>query len=213
MQETYFTNLLRKPVWMLFLFSWMFYLLGLFLFSQFVWDSNTYLLDFKGAHFDEFISKMRKIDCIRYALSPFWILGICSVIWLLIKVGLAVLRIEFNKAMLLKIIFLGFFIISLPFWIKSIWFILIKGSYTPDDIKDFYPGSVVSLINTSAMSLPAVKALSWINLFQFAFILFVAWMISINSELKYLKSIIMVFCTYGLALTLLQLLIYMVIGG
>lgn len=213
MQETYFTDLLRKPVWMFFLFSWMFYLIGLFLFSQFVWDSNTYMFDFKGAHFDAYISNIRKIDYLRYALSPLWILGIGSVIWLLIKVGLAVLRIEFNKAMLLKIIFLGFLLISLPFWIKSIWFILIKGSYTPDDIKDFYPGSVVSLMDTSAMNLALVKAQSWINIFQLAFILFVAWMISIISELKYLKSIIMVFCTYGLALTLLQTLIYMVIGG
>lgn len=208
MFKTITADLLRKPAWLLFLFTWLFYLIGLFMFSQLVWDSKTYTMDYKGGNFDDWISGIRRIDQVRYALSLFWAIGICSVIWLLIKAGLVVLGIKFNNGMLLKIIFLGFLIISLPFWIKSIWFILIKGSYTPDDIKYFFPFSIVSLIDTSAMSSTLVKVLSRINLFHLAFILFVAQMISIHSEMKYFKSIIMVFCTYGFGLIIIQGLIF-----
>jgi hypothetical protein len=210
MFKTITSDLIKKPVWMLFLLTWLFYLIGLFMFSRLVWDSNTYMLSYKGTNFDTWIRGIRRIDLLRYALSPLWVIGISSVIWLLIKSGLVILRVELKNTMLLKIIFLGFLLISLPFWIKSIWFILIRGSYTPDDIKYFFPFSIVSLIDTSGMSLSAVKIISRVNLFHLAFILFVAWMISMNSELKYSKSIIMVFCTYGFGLALLQGLIFVI---
>jgi len=202
------SDLLEKPIWMLFLFTWLFYLIGLFMFSQLVWDSNTYMLSYTGRNFDAWIPGTRRIDLIRYIFSPLWIIGISSVIWFVIKVGLVVLSVEFNKTMLLKIIFLGFLIISLPYWVKTIWFVLIKGSYTPEDINNFFPFSFVSLIDTSGMSRTLVKAIAHFNLFHIGFILFVAWLISINSELKFIKSIAMVFCTYGFGLILIQGFIY-----
>ena len=200
--------MLEKPAWMLFLITWLFYLIGLFMFSYLVWDLNTYMLSYTGRNFDAWIPGIRRIDLIRYIFSPLWIIGISSVIWLLIKTGLFVLRVEFNKVMLLKIIFLGLIGISLPYWVKTIWFILIEGSYTPEDIKNFFPFSFVSLIDTSGMSRTLVKAIAHFNLFHIGFILFVAWLISINSEMKYFKSIGLLFCTYGLGLILVQGFIY-----
>jgi len=200
--------MLEKPAWMLFLITWLFYLIGLFMFSYLVWDLNTYMLSYTGRNFDSWIPGIRRIDMIRYIFSPLWIIGISAVIWLAIKTGLVVLRVKFNNRMLFKIIFLGLLLISLPYWVKTIWFILLKGSYTPEDIKNFFPFSFVSLIDTSEMSRSLVKVTARFNLFHIGFILFVAWLISINSEMKYFKSIGLVFCTYGLGLILVQGFIY-----
>ena len=212
MFKTITTDLLEKPAWMLFLFTWLFYLTGLFMFSYFVWDLNTYMLSYTGRDFDAWIPGTRRIDMIRYIFSPLWMIAISSVIWLLIKAGLALLDVKFNNRMLLKIIFLGLIIISLTYWVKTIWFILIKGSYTPEDIKNFFPCSFVSLIDTSAMNRVLVKTIAHLNLFNLGFILFVAWLISVNSEMKYLKSIGLVFCTYGFGLILIQGFIYFTSG-
>jgi len=200
--------MLEKPAWMLFLITWLFYLIGLFMFSYLVWDLNTYMLSYTGRNFDSWIPGIRRIDMIRYIFSPLWIIGISAVIWLAIKTGLVILRVKFNNRVLFKIIFLGLLLISLPYWVKTIWFILIEGSYTPEDIKNFFPFSFVSLIDTSGMSRTLVKAIAHFNLFHIGFILFVAWLISINSEMKYFKSIGLVFCTYGLGLILVRGFIY-----
>lgn len=208
MFKTITTDLLEKPAWMLFLFTWLFYLTGLFLFSYFVWDLNTYMLSYTGRNFDAWIPGTRRIDMIRYIFSPFWIMGISAVIWLMIKAGLSILNVKFNNRLLFKIIFLGLLLVSLPYWVKTIWFILLKGSYTPADIMNFFPLSFVALIDTSGMSRTLVKVLAHINLFHIGFILFVAWLISVHSELKYIKSIGLVFCTYGLGLILVQGFIY-----
>ncbi|MDP2337445.1 MAG: hypothetical protein Q8N05_13555 [Bacteroidota bacterium] len=210
MRQSYIEELLKKPAWMFFLFSWLFYLIGLFLFSHLVWDSNTYLYDYKGNDFEEWLSSVRRIDLVRYVLSPLWVITISAVIWILIKAGLVVSRIEFNTALLFKIIFLGFFFISLPFWIKSVWLILFEGSYTPDRLKYFFPGSMVSFVDTSEMKLTMVKAISRFNLFHLSFMLFTAWMISFYSPLNYIRSFLLVFSTYGFGLALLQCIIIVI---
>ncbi|HZK95436.1 MAG TPA: hypothetical protein VFC67_14605 [Prolixibacteraceae bacterium] len=209
MFKTITSDLLEKPAWMLFLVTWLFYLIGLFMFSYFVWDLNTYMLSYTGRNFDAWIPGTRRIDMIRYIFSPFWVIGISTVIWFLIKAGLAILDVKFNNRMLFKIIFLGLLLISLPYWVKTIWFILLKGSYTPEDIKNFFPFSFVSFIDTSAMSRVSVKTIAHLNLFHLGFILIVAWLISIHSELKYIKSIGLVSCTYGFGLILVQGFIYL----
>lgn len=202
--EPYLNELLKRPVWFIFLLSWLFYLIGLFLFSQMVWDSNTYLSDHKGDDFETFIAVTRRIDLLRYVLSPVWVMCISAVIWLIVKLGLVIAKVEFNAALLFKIIFLGFIIISLQLWIKSVWLILFKSGYTPDDVKYFFPGSFISFIDTSQMNLPAIKAIANFDLFHLLFIVFTSWEISQNSVLNYFKSFNLVLFTYGFGLAIYQ---------
>ena len=89
MEENFITNLLKKPIWVAFLISWLFYLIGLFLFSQMVWDSNTYQNDYTGNDFETVLSGYRRIDMIRYALSPVWILVLSGAIWILLRLGVS----------------------------------------------------------------------------------------------------------------------------
>ena len=87
-------EMLNRPVWLLFLISWLVYFIGLLMFSQFVWDSNTYLYNFTGSNFEKYIDGIRRIDTVRYVLSPIWILLISAGAWLLIKAGLHFGQIE-----------------------------------------------------------------------------------------------------------------------
>ena len=209
MEENFISNLLKKPVWVAFVVSWLIYLIGLFLFSQFVWDVNTYQLDYTGNSFDASLSGYRRIDYLRYALSPLWVVSASAVVLVLIKSGLLIARIEIKTALLFKIILLGFLILSLPFWIKSVWLILIEGSYTPDEVKYFFPGSIVSFIDISGMKEMEIRTLAQINLYHLGFMLFTAWQIAENSELRFFSSFILVLSTYGLGIVLLRYLILM----
>jgi hypothetical protein len=169
-----------------------------------VWDANTYQYDFKGTDFETSLSNWRRMDMLRYALSPVWVIGISTIIFTLIKTGMVIIRVEFNTSMLFKIIFLGFIFISLPFWVKSVWLVLFKSGYTPEDVKNFFPGSIVPFIDISGMNETKTKALAHINLFHLAFILFTCWQLAVNSSLSYLKAFLLTICTYGFGLALLQ---------
>jgi len=204
MQQNVVSDLLKKPAWMLFLISWLFYLVGLFLFSHMVWDANTYMADFKGSDFETSLSNWRRMDMLLYVMSPLWVMGISVVVWIVLKLGLAITQVEFNTSLLFKIIFLGSIIIFLPNWVKSVGLILFRSGYTPDDIKMFFPGSIVTFINSSGMSEMKIKALANINIYHLAFMLFISWQIALNSKITYFKSLLIVFSTYGLGLALLQ---------
>lgn len=204
MEENFISNALKMPVWVAFLISWLFYLIGLFLFSQMVWDSNTYQLNYSGNDFDSALAGFRRIDLLRYILSPVWILTLAAVIWLLFKMGLTIAQTELDGRTLFKIILMGLFFIALPYWVKSIWFVLLKSSYTPDEIIHTFPGTIVQLIDTSNMDAHKIDTLAKINLYHIGFMLFTAWGIAKNSTLSYGKSLAMVLLTYGpgLALTI-----------
>jgi hypothetical protein len=204
MEENFIDNLLKKPIWVAFLISWLFYFVGLFLFSQMVWDANTYQIDFTGNDFDLTLSGYRRIDMIRYALSPLWILGVAVVIWALLKFGLTIAQTEIEAALLFKVILLSLLFISLPYWVKSVWFVLLKSGYTPDEIKHFFPGSIIPFLDVSGMSETQIKAVANINLYHLGFILSSAWAITKNSVLSYFKSFLLVFLTYGTCIALIN---------
>ena len=204
MQQNFVSDLLKKPVWTIFLISWLFYLIGLFLFSHMVWDASTYQYNFKGTDFETALSNWRRMDMLLYLMSPVWVLGISVSVWIVFKLGLAITQVEFNTSLLFKIIFLGSIIIFLPNWVKSIGLILFKSGYTPDDVTHFFPGSIVPFIETSGMSQVKMKALANINIYHLAFMLFSSWQIAENSKITYFKSLLIVLFTYGFGLALLQ---------
>jgi hypothetical protein len=172
-----------------------------------VWDTNAYLIDYKGDNFDEFLSNIRRIDIIRYSLSPIWVIFISSVICILIKAGLLVAEVEIKTSLLFKIVLVGFTILALPFWIKAVMLILVKGSYTPEDVKYFFPGSIIPFIDISKIDVRTINALSHVNIYHLGFMVFTAWQITKNSWLQFRNSFLLMIFTYGLGIVLLRCLI------
>lgn len=204
-------DILSKPAWQLFIVITVFYAIGLFLFSHFVWSTDFYELNHaRKTNFETQIDMYRRIDMVKYIFSPVYILSLSYVILWLIKIGLLSANVEFENKLLLKIIITGLFILSLPLWIKAVWFVLLKGSYSYDEVRYFYPFSILYFFDPGELNMKVVKALGRINLYHLAFMVFVAWAIKIYSSLSFTRLFIIVLYTYGLAFILLQLFIILI---
>jgi hypothetical protein len=153
---------------------------------------------------------VRQIDLVRYLLSPLYIIIISIAITGLIKIGLLTSNIEIENKMLFKIILLSSFFLSLPFWIKSIWFVLIQGNYNMDEVKFFSPLSVLNFFDPSELHGQITKALGRINIFHMAFILFVAWVLKQFTDRSFLNLFGIVAYTYGIGFLLLQTIIILI---
>ncbi len=197
--------ILKKPPWILLIAATLFYMAGLFLFSYFVWSTDIYEYNFKAnTGFENYIDMVRRVDFVRYILSPVYIFSIAGIAMGLIKIGLMGHNIELGNRLLFKIILIATFFLSLPLWVKSVWFVLIKGSYTMEEVKYFYPLSVLYFFDPSELHMKLVKALGRLNLYHLAFMLFIAWCIRIYTKQSFMRLFGIVIYTYGLALMLLQ---------
>ncbi len=147
---------------------------------------------------------VRRVDFARYILSPLYLFILSVIIAALIKIGLTGYNIEINNKLLFKIIVTGTFFLSLPLWVKAVWFVLIKGSYTSEEIKNFYPLSVLYFFDTADMHMRIVKALGKINLYHLAFMLYVASCLKLYIIASWWHLFGIVCITYGFGLALLQ---------
>jgi hypothetical protein len=204
-------EILETPVWVLLLAATIFYLMGLFMFSHFVWSSDFYALNYRAeTGFENFIDSVRRIDFARYILSPVYILSISGIVMGLILMGLTGHNIELENRILFKIILIATIFLSLPLWVKSVWFVLIKGSYSMDEVKFFYPLSLLYFFDPAELHIKLAKTLGKLNVYHLAFMLFIAWCIRIYTNCSFMRIFIIVFYTYGLAFFLLQLLIILI---
>ena len=198
-------DLLEKPAWVLLIAATLFYLTGLFLFSHFVWSSDIYEYNYRAeTGFENYIDMVRRVDFVRYILSPLYIFSLSGIAMGLIKIGLTGHNIELENRLLFKIILIATFFLSLPLLVKSVWFVLIQGSYTMNEVKYFYPLSVLYFFDPQELHIKLVKALGRLNLYHLAFMLFIAWCIRIYTKQSFMRLFGIVIYTYGLGLLLLQ---------
>lgn len=204
-------NIVGKPTWVLLIAVSAFYLIGLYLFSHFVWSTDIYEYNYKAeTGFENYIDMIRRIDFVRYIFSPLYIFSISLVITGLIQIGLKGNNIEINNKLLFKIILVGAVILSLPLWVKTVWFVLIKGSYTMDEVKFFYPLSLLNFFEPADLHIKLVKALGKLNLYHLAFMLFITSCIKIYYNTTWSRILGIVFYTYGLGFLLLQSIIILI---
>lgn len=204
-------DILEKPAWVLLIAASTFYLTGLFLFSHFVWSTDIYEYNYKAeTGFENYIEMVRTVDFLRYLFSPAYIFLVSVIVSGLVKIGLTGHNIEIENKLLFRIILIGTFFLSLPIWIKVVWFVLIKGSYSVDEVKHFYPLSIFYFFNTADLHIKIVKALGKLNLYHLAFIAFVSWCIKIYSNTSFGLLFAIICYTYGFGLILLQLIIILI---
>ncbi len=204
-------NIVEKPTWVLLIAVSAFYLIGLYLFSHFVWSTDIYEYNYKAeTGFENYIDMIRRIDFVRYIFSPLYISSISLVITGLIQIGLKGNNIELNNKLLFNIILVGTVILSLPLWVKTVWFVLIRGNYTMEEVKFFYPFSLLYFFEPADLHIKLVKALGKLNLYHFAFILFVASSLKIYSDAAWGRILGIVCYTYGLGFLLLQSMIILI---
>jgi hypothetical protein len=198
-------DILEKPAWVLVIAATLFYLTGLFLFSHFVWSSDFYEFNYRAeTGFENYIDSIRRIDFVRYIQSPVYIFSLSGIAMGLIKIGLTGHNIELGNNLLFKITLIATFFLSLPLLVKSVWFVLIQGSYTMNEVKYFHPLSVLYFFDPNELHIKLVKALGRLNLYHLAFMLFIAWCIRIYTNHSFMRLFGIIIYTYGLGLLLLQ---------
>ena len=204
-------DILEKPAWVLLVAATLFYLMGLFLFSHFVWSTDVYEYNYKlETGFENYIDMVRRVDFVRYILSPVYIFSLSGIAMGLIRIGLTGHNIELENKLLFKIILIATFFLSLPLWVKSVWFVLIKGSYTMNEVKYFYPLSVLYFFDPPELHEKLVKALGRLNFYHLAFMVFIAWCIRIYTNHSFLRLFGIVIYTYGLGFLLLQMIMVLI---
>lgn len=204
-------SILEKPTWVLVIAASIFYLAGLFLFSYFVWSNDVYEYSYLAdTGFENYIDMVRRIDFVRYILSPLYIVSLSIIISGLIKIGLTGYNIEIKNKLLFKIILVATFLLSLPLWVKSIWFVLLKGTYSPEEVKFFYPMSILYFFEPSELHIKLVKVLGRLNLYHLTFMVFTTWCLKIYSNASLGRLFGIVCYTYGLGFLLVQMLIILI---
>ena len=79
-----------------------------------------------------------------------------------------------------------------------------------EEVKYFYPFSLLNFFDLSDMQETMMKALGKINLYHLAFMAFVAWCIKIYTNVSWWRLFVIVCCTYGFGLLLLQGIIILI---
>jgi len=73
-----------------------------------------------------------------------------------------------------------------------------------NEVKYFYPLSVLYFFDPHELHIKLVKALGRLNLYHLAFMLFIAWCIRIYTNHSFMRLFGIIIYTYGLGLLLLQ---------
>jgi hypothetical protein len=137
--------------------------------------------------------------------NSFFFVSIIEVVLLFIKClcmaavlqcGLYLRRIEINFDDILKIAVIGEFIFLVPQIIKFLWFYYSKETYTVDDLKTFFPLSVLNFFDDQKISLLWYYPLKTINIFEVMYWFVLAFLISPLLKKNFNSSLNIVLSSY-----------------
>ena len=120
---------------------------------------------------------MNRYSWISYLVTPLLLLIKFTVISLVLYMGVFFLNLHYKISfgVIFRIVIASDIIFVLAGVIKFLWFCFFAGNYELDDISFFYPLSLINLFKVSEVSRIWVFPLQSINLFQAAYILFLAY--------------------------------------
>lgn len=190
-------NIFQLNFWLLFLGLCIANLIAMYGVSNILWDDDTYLKNFTGSDFQNYISSIRSIDLYRYLLSPFYLLIKSFAVASVFYSATILIRKEIEFVSLLHITLvaeIAFILVDLS---KVFWFLVVQPEYSATDLKEFYPLSLYQAIGgiEGWLSYP----LRTINIFQIIYIIVVARglkTISVSNESQFAFT----FTVYGLSL-------------
>ena len=120
---------------------------------------------------------INRYSWISYLATPLLLVIKFTVISLVLYIGVFFLNLHYKISfgVIFRIVIASDIIFVLAGVIKFLWFCFFAGNYELDDISFFYPLSLINLFKVSEVSRIWVFPLQSINLFQAAYILFLAY--------------------------------------
>lgn len=158
--------------WMLFAVYVLFSILFLFVINDIIITDPRY---FTGGNQNS-IKLFRNVYKAIYIIYPFYSFVKIAFIAMLLKMGLDFFTsAEAGFMKLFTLVLLAEFILLVPDFLETVWFLLIHTDYTMEDVKYFYPFSVHSLIDLDSINSSNDYLLKLVNPFEFFY-----WLILIS---------------------------------
>lgn len=146
----------------------------------------------------ELFHKMRSFAWVSYVVTPLMLLIKFSALSVLIYIGIffSDLHKEISLGKIFKVVMLSELVFITASIIKLLWFIFFAGNYTLDDMKFFYPLSLINFFSKAEVAPYWVHPLQTVNLFQLVYIFFLAMGLSRISSIKREAADKVVLATY-----------------
>jgi hypothetical protein len=173
-----------------------------FLFTRDIYY-NTYGEEVALDRIDRFLDIRERLTWMIYAVIPFVLLVKVSFVVLCINTGLLTRDDEENKIgfkKLFKIVLLAELIFIAANYIRTLWLVCIKHIGDLKEIQKFYPLSLDFL--TKYISDWFVYPLLTANLFEVAYVLFIAYCLHLALGQEYKRTLLITALSYGIGLLL-----------
>lgn len=134
----------------------------------------------------ELFNKMRSFAWVSYVVTPLMLLIKFSALSMLIYIGVffSDLHKEISLGKIFKVVMLSELVFIAASILKLLWFIFFAGNYTLDDMRFFYPLSLINLFSRAEVAPYWVYPLQTVNLFQLVYVFLLAIGLSRISSIK-----------------------------
>jgi len=148
---------------------------------------------------ENLLSTQQKWAWLGYAFIPLLILIRTSLVALCLSIGQFIYNVEntFRFKQFFRIALIGEFVLVLVGFFKLGYFYFIKTDYTLEDVQQYYPLSIINLLNLKNLEPWLLYPLQTINLFEVAYFFVLVYGLWKLLKNEYIKSFEMVMTSYG----------------
>lgn len=146
----------------------------------------------------ELFHKMRSFAWVSYVITPLMLLLKFSVLSVLLYIGVffSDLHKEISLIKIFKVVIISESVFITASILKLLWFIFFAGNYTLDDMRFFYPLSLINLFSRPEVAPYWIYPLQTVNLFQLVYVFLLAIGLSRISSIKREAADKVVLATY-----------------
>lgn len=148
------------------------------------------------------INFQKKWGWLQYLLFPFFYFLKFFLITGLLNVGIVLAGDKAETSDLFKIVTISEVVFVIPQLITFIWFSFIFTNYGLDDLRTFYPLSVLSLIPQGSLDFWMIYPLQTFNAFHILYLMFLVFSVGLVLKKSFGKAVALVASSYGFGLML-----------
>jgi hypothetical protein len=146
------------------------------------------------------IENRSKWKWVGHLITPIFLLIKILLIAYLIDIGLFFYDFELDYREILKFVTISEFIFIIATLIKLGWFLNFANEYSLEDIKKFYPLSVLNIIGYDGLNSWYIYPLQVLNLFELAYLFTLSHFLSKKLKIIYDKGLSIIISSYGIGL-------------
>ncbi|HEX6223114.1 MAG TPA: hypothetical protein VFZ52_01810 [Chryseolinea sp.] len=148
----------------------------------------------------EIVYMIQKWEWASYVLIPVYYLVKVFLVGICIYIGAVVIAVDISFRKIFEMALVAEAIFLVPSTLKLLWFAFFQTTYTLSEIQKFYPLSILNFFDTELLDVWLIYPLQLLNIFEIAYLLILAYGLSIAAQASYKSMIRLTACTYGTGL-------------